>query len=232
MKLSIIIPVLNSHEIFRRQTLYWEKMGIPDEVEIIIVDDGSDPPLKYEGNLPLRILYTNDKRPWTQILAKNMGAREAKGKILFSLDLDFIFTKEAVIESMNLNCGKLHFKRELAVIDENGNLTQDYDTLIKWGVTEQRLKDRGVKIPPHTNVWAMPKDVFWELGGFDESRINRGYPQREECDMKRKWQRYVMQGKGKSSEVTPTIYMFPNGQYCGDKDFNPFGLFHTLSRKT
>ncbi len=28
--------------------------------------------------------------------------------------------------------------------------------------------------------------------------------------------------------------MFPNGKYCegGDVDTNPFGLFHTLSRKT
>jgi hypothetical protein len=30
----------------------------------------------------------------------------------------------------------------------------------------------------------------------------------------------------------PTIYMFPNGRYCGEKDFNPFGLFHDLKRKT
>jgi len=28
------------------------------------------------------------------------------------------------------------------------------------------------------------------------------------------------------------LLMFPNGQYCGDVDYNPFGLFHTLTRKT
>jgi hypothetical protein len=26
--------------------------------------------------------------------------------------------------------------------------------------------------------------------------------------------------------------MFPNGQYCGDVDYNPFNLFHALTRKT
>ncbi len=40
MRLSIIIPVLNSHEIVRRQALHWEKLNLPDNIEIIIVDDG------------------------------------------------------------------------------------------------------------------------------------------------------------------------------------------------
>jgi hypothetical protein len=28
------------------------------------------------------------------------------------------------------------------------------------------------------------------------------------------------------------LYMFPNGQFCGDVDYNPFSLFHELTRKT
>ena len=46
MKLSIIIPVLNSHEIVRRQIEHFKKMDLPDDIELIIVDDGSDPPLE------------------------------------------------------------------------------------------------------------------------------------------------------------------------------------------
>lgn len=48
IKLSIIIPVLNSHEIVRRQIEHFRKMNLPDDVELIIVDDGSDPPLESE----------------------------------------------------------------------------------------------------------------------------------------------------------------------------------------
>jgi len=48
VKLSIIIPVLNSHEIVRRQIEHFRKMNLPDDVELIIVDDGSDPPLESE----------------------------------------------------------------------------------------------------------------------------------------------------------------------------------------
>ena len=45
MKLSIIIAVLNSQEILRRLILYWSRMSLPDDVEFIIMDDGSKPPL-------------------------------------------------------------------------------------------------------------------------------------------------------------------------------------------
>jgi len=48
MKLSIIIPVLNSHEIVRRQIEHFRKMDLSDDVELIIIDDGSDPPLESE----------------------------------------------------------------------------------------------------------------------------------------------------------------------------------------
>ena len=43
MRLSIIIPVLNSHEVVRRQLLHFERIGLPPDTELILVDDGSDP---------------------------------------------------------------------------------------------------------------------------------------------------------------------------------------------
>ena len=41
MKCSIIIAIYNSHEIVRRQLLHFESIGIPDDMELILVDDGS-----------------------------------------------------------------------------------------------------------------------------------------------------------------------------------------------
>ena len=46
MKLSIVIPVLDSHEVLRRQLLHFDRMKLRRDTEIIIVDDGSDPPLE------------------------------------------------------------------------------------------------------------------------------------------------------------------------------------------
>ncbi len=85
MKVSVVIAVLNSHQVVVRQIRHFKRMRLPKDVEIILVDDGSNPPLNYEtcGLRNLRILYTNDKRPWTQGLARNMGAKVAKGEYLF-----------------------------------------------------------------------------------------------------------------------------------------------------
>ena len=51
MKVSIVIAILDSHEIVRRQLLHFDKMRLPDDVEVIFVDDGSRPPLLKKGSL-------------------------------------------------------------------------------------------------------------------------------------------------------------------------------------
>ena len=75
MRVSIIIPVLNSHEIVRRQLLHFERLGLPQDTELILVDDGSDPPIENTSRLPVTIHCTGDARPWTWALARNTGAR-------------------------------------------------------------------------------------------------------------------------------------------------------------
>ena len=84
MKLSIVIPVLNSHEIVRRQMEHFIHTEVVDLVyeglvEVIIVDDGSDPPLwELEYRYPwFELLSTNDKTPWTQPKARNIGGNVA-----------------------------------------------------------------------------------------------------------------------------------------------------------
>lgn len=231
-KVSIVIPVLNSHEILRRQLLYFEKMGIPDDVEIIIVDDGSNPPLTYSGPLPLMIYSTYDKRPWTWALARNLGARRAKGEYLLMFDIDHIITKSLLDMVRTFGGQKIQFLREFGVLNEAGDFTQDLNTLVKYGFPISRLKDRGLKLSPLPNNFAMRRDVFWEIGGYREDLVERPYPQGEDRLFKKAWYRWEAAGKGHVHHERPTIYMFPNGKLCGDVDYNPFGLFHTLTRKT
>ena len=104
IRVSLVIPVLNSHEVVRRQLLHFQRIGLPDDTELIIVDDGSDPPLMDDpriveavGRLDwLQIIPTNDKRPWTSSLARNAGAKIAKGEWLFMVDGDFILPRKAI----------------------------------------------------------------------------------------------------------------------------------------
>lgn len=228
MRLSIVIAVLNSHEIVRRQVLHFEKMGVPAGVEIILVDDGSDPPIQ----APFRIHRTNDTRPWTWALARNAGARIATGEYLLMTDIDYIIPRQAILDACSFTGDKMRFQRESGVLDENGEFTQDLDVLRSYGLSEERIKTRGRKLPPHPNNFVMRRELFLDMGGYVEDRVGQPYPQREDSEFKRRWTKWVADGKAKDSDYRSKLYMFPNGQFCGDVDYNPFGLFHNLSRRT
>lgn len=225
MKLSIVIPVLNSHEALRRQCLYWSSLDIPDGVEIIIVDDGSDPPLKAPG---CRVHQTNDTRPWTWALARNAGARIAEGDYLLMTDIDHIISQDAIDYAMKFTGQKVQFSREFAVLLEDGTLTQDMATLREYGL----LPRYSLHVKPLPNNFIMQRKLFWELGGYREDLVEKPYPQGEDRAFKSKWLTYTEQGKGRESAYRPVMYTFPVGQFCGDVDHNPHGLFHNLTRKT
>ena len=234
MKVSIIITVLNSHEVVRRQLMHFSRIGIPADTEIIIVDDGSDPPLDCSwANLPLTVHRTNDTRQWTWALARNAGARIARGEYLIMVDLDHIITRELIDAVRGMN-GEDHMLlwREFAVLDERGVFVQDMLTLMNYGWPVSRWKDRGFRLPPHRNQFAIHKDLFWKLNGYAEDRVGLPYPQREDGDFSQRWDELQAKEGINVSKCRPTLYMFPNGKYCGDVDYNPFNLFHDLSRKT
>lgn len=234
MKISIVIPVLNSHEILRRQLLHFYRMGLPSQdVEVIIVDDGSDPPLT--SDVPgIRIHQTHDYRPWTWSLARNAGARVARGDYLLMTDLDHIITWELLNRARLFTGDKMRCRREFGVLDENGHVTQEHDILMQWGLPAERIRDKGTHLPPHPSSFMMRRELFHAMGGYREDLIDKPYPQGEDRWFKKKWNEWVAAGRVQDDDprMRPTILVFPNGQFCGDVDHNPFGMFHTLSRKS
>jgi len=238
LKLSIIISVLNSHEIFRRQLVSFGKMDLPDDIEIIIMDDGSDPMLSLVPvmfpNCDIKNLWiypTYEKREWTVALARNEAARISKAPYLLMTDLDHFWKKETILEAREFNEDRQSYQREFAILDEGGNFVQDFDTLKQWGLTEERIEKKGFHCPPHGNSFCMRKELYWELGGYEEDRIGKQYPQLEESRFKGRFRQAVEAGKAVETKHRPIIYQFPNGRFCGDPDYNPFGFFHKLSRK-
>ena len=230
MKVSIIQAVLNSPEIVRRQLLHYKEMNLPDDVEFIIVDDGSNPPLVDSIRLKnLLICYTKDKREWTQPAARNFGARNADGEFCIFTDIDHIISREVVEIARSCPADVVRFKREAGVLDEHGNFTQDRDILREWG-----FREGGLRLAPHSNSFIIRRDLYLSLGGVSERYVGSGiHPNREEVPFKKK-----LKPLEKAGEITiwqdqtkPMLYMMPNGRYCGDKDANPFGFFHDLKRK-
>ena len=222
IKLSIIIPVLNSHEIVRRQIEHFKKMDLPDDVEIIIVDDGSDPPLESDD---VKIIQTNDTRPWTQPKARNIGANCATGDVMLFTDIDHVIDEKAVIFGMDFKYDYGRFYRELGILDEDGNLTQDPDELIKWGVPEKKARG-DLHVGCHAMSMYVKPDVFNKTGGFREKLTK--HPTHDDGDMKRKLNRNVFLKC--PDDERPKIYLIPNGRYTGGKDDNPHGYFHDLCR--
>jgi len=209
-------------------------MGLPGDVEIIYVDDGSDPPISHiepKAHAYFSIVRTNDTRPWTWALARNFGAKMAGGRNLLMTDLDYIISKTVVMAAKNFDGDYMGFRREFGVLDEVGNFKQDIETLSAYGWPKERYATRGFELPPHPNNFVIRRELFLEMGGYREDLVEKPYPQGEDNDFKKKRKRWEREGKLRVDGYRPTLYMFPNGKWCGDVDYNPHGLFHGLSRK-
>jgi glycosyltransferase involved in cell wall biosynthesis len=218
MKVSIVISVYNSHEIVRRQLLHFKKINLP--VEIIIVDDNSSPPI------PGASFRTDNKLAWTQGLGRNLGASKARGQYLFMTDIDHIISREALEDALNFNGNKMIFRRQIAVLDENGDVRQDKETLKDWGYERQSL-DASV----HGNTFVMRKSIFDELGGYSPETCNLGFHpasrKGDDCYFNTKWNHAF---RGVAPVVGRDIYMFPIGRFNKTGNLNPKGLFHNLSQ--
>lgn len=239
MKASIIIAVLDSHKAVERQLRYFAAMPLREDVELILVDDGSDPPLeKYLNINPrpknLRILRQDIDAEWTQPAARNWGAREAQADLLLLTDIDHIVPAKTIDFVCEGKWDSMMFKREVGILDEEGRFVQDDETMLEYGYLEWRLKENKYEIPRHINSFGIRKDLYLQLGGMNEHRVGTGkYPNHDDGRLRRLMNNLEAEGKIRQCppEQWEMLYMFPNGKYTGDVDYNPFGLFHDLSRK-
>lgn len=236
MKISIIIAILNSHKVVVRQLRHFKKMNLPNDVEIIFVDDGSNPPLNYQ-NCGLRnfyIYFTNDKRAWTQGLARNLGASKAIGEFLFFTDIDHILSKEAIEAVRNFDGDKMVFHRNFGILDRKGNIINDVKSMLAFGLDPIWYRRRGLSGGTHGNTYAIRKTVFDKMGGYDrrycEDEFHTGGRfMGEERNFNIRWDRLQTKEKVKVQVLGPDIYVYPTSKFRADRNNNPFGLFHRLS---
>jgi len=229
-KISIIIPVLDSYRVVRRHLKHFKSMGLPDTIEIIIMDDGSDPPLKeiFAGHTVknLNIYPTGDRRPWTQPCAKNLGAKIAQGEYLLMTDVDHIFSRELIAAVENFDGDKMEFGRQFAVLTNRGEITQDPEVLFEYGLDRQRYKKRGLGVYKHTNTFAMKKQIFMDIDGYHPRYCNKGiHDIYDDNHLYHKYRKHCEAGKCKPAVKGPDVFVFPAS------GIDPIGLFHKLERK-
>jgi len=226
IKISIIIPVLNSHTVVRRQIIYFEKLNLPDTIEIIFMDDGSDPPLKFSTRLNNFHIYpTGDTRLWTQPCAKNMGALIAGGEYLFMTDIDHILTREAIAAVEGFDGDKMDFSRSFAVLNNRGEIVIDPEVLFKYGLPRKRYKKKGRHVYYHVNTFAMKKTLFNEIGGYPDRCCEGGkHPTKDDRLLFQRYRKHCERGLCTPAVSGPEVHVFPAS------GTNPRKLFHQLSR--
>lgn len=242
MKLSIVTAVLNSPRVVLRHSIYYRNMPLPEDVEWIVVDDKSDPPLKREDYDCPRMTILKHERAgiWTQPAARNFGAKHAIGERLLCTDIDHIISMDLMNFARNTDYDFVKLKREVAVLDDGGNFVQTEEAVLAYGFERDRLRRGGFHIPPHTNSFIIDRELYLSLGGVSERNVKLGrHPNREEIPLRRRiWDLHekrkirILTEDTDGRDGRPMIYLIPNGHFCGHKDYNPFGLFHNLPRKT
>jgi len=223
IKLSVIFTVYNSHEIVKRQIKHFKKMELPDDIEIIIMDDGSFPPLEFpnHGLKNFFIYPTGNTAPWTQALARNQSIEKARGEMLLFTDIDHFFPKSTIMKCRDFDGDKMMFNRRYAILDENGDFHQDRETLLKYGWDGKRIRRHR-----HNNSFAIRKKAYQKMGGYREKYWKNRFHRSGDSSFFSTYERYARRGVFKPSVVDAVIYTFP----ASNPD--PLNLFHDLSRES
>jgi hypothetical protein len=218
-RLSLIVNVLESYEVVRRQLLHLGRFLGP-ECELIVVDDGSVPSLQetcgaVDKPFPFRLHRTGDRRPWTQPRARNIGAALAVAPRLLFFDIDHILTEEIIARCLAYEGDRLHWVRLPGALDGEGQLVTDRQTLTQeYGLTGQA---EGV----HANSFLIRKDLFEQLGGYDERYCGRYGG--DDIDFGARYERLCQAGRARPAQVQGLGYFFPDPARVPH-------LFHSLRR--
>ena len=165
MKASIIIPAYNEEEKIANCISSLLKQSF-ENFEIIIIDDGSIDNTRSivkkfsNSNKNIRFFKQKHGGPGK---ARNLGARNAFGKVLVFVDADMEFDTNYVRAIVEPILDKKHFgtwhNKELVI-------NQDNIWALCWGVNRLNVKS-GLE----SNIFrAISKDIFLSVGGFDPSK--------------------------------------------------------------
>ncbi|RXR19085.1 glycosyltransferase [Flavobacterium amnicola] len=161
---SIIIPSFNNAETIIETLQSIEKQSYQN-IEVIIVDDGSSDDLKsivseYQNSSPLTISYHFQDNAGPSV-ARNKGAQLARGTFLLFLDADDLIHENYV-------------QKAVKVLNENPAINIVYADaeffgaeIGKWELSEYNLQDF-LKYNSIPIFAVIKKDVFHAVGNFDE----------------------------------------------------------------
>ena len=176
MVVSVVIPSRGRPEVLAETLAALREQSLPpSDFEIVVVDDGSVPPLslsRVEDGVRLRLVRLDGRE---RSAARNAGARAAAGDILVFIDDDISVGREFVHAHL---LGQREWPRALAV----GSISLPDEALGRaFGRFRQQLERQGMPrqrgLTDARNFctaanMSMRRDRFLELGGFDEELVS------------------------------------------------------------
>ena len=166
-RISAIIPTRNGAETLAACLESLRASSCPP-AEIIVVDDASsDGSGEIARRFDCRVVRVDENIGAAR--AKNRGAREATGDILFFTDDDVIVTRDA-LQHLAENFADAHVAGVVGLLDSEipfDDFASNFKNLWMRFTYEHLPRERIGLF--YTSVAAMRREIFLQIGGFDEN---------------------------------------------------------------
>lgn len=154
--ITLIVPYYeNPKFLARHYDRHWRdgvSWHMDDMLSVIVVDDGSPQfPAQYVLSCPkrptmnVRLFRIEVDVRWNWLAARNIGFKHADTDWCLVTDMDHVVPPETL-----RSC-----------------IYGQHDPKVVYGFSRQ--EHTGHPIAPHPNSWFLTKELFWKIGGYDES---------------------------------------------------------------
>lgn len=159
MMLSFVYAYYENKDSFNYLLTEWEcyNKEILKDIEFIITDDCSKKyPLRFNKDLSelgfnFHFFEVLQKANWNWLTCRNIGAYHAIGKWLLVTDIDHFISRKNITE--------LHKRIKF--------LNTEYVYMLeRRSINDERMN-------PHGNSFLMTKELYWKIGGYDETLAGR-----------------------------------------------------------
>lgn len=160
---TLVMPFYMNRRMLEYQYNVWRTYSeeVKSNMDIVIVDDGSpeqenatDLPI-YSGVPDISFYRIQVDIPWNQHGARNLGAHVAQGPWLLMTDMDHVVPEATLRSIMRKN--------------PNGDGGRKVYTFGRIeAISGERTLDRQGNLKPHVNSFAITREAYWIVGGYDE----------------------------------------------------------------